>query len=85
MPDVSFTALTPLAFLGRSADVFADKTALVYGAFWEVFGPLEYWSGVGAWRWPQDGSTPAAALISGLTGGLSRNGSYTTQQAAAGS
>jgi len=31
MPDVSFTALTPLAFLGRSADVFADKTAIVYG------------------------------------------------------
>src|SRR3954470_6845968 len=31
MPDVSFTPLTPLAFLGRSADVFADKTAVVYG------------------------------------------------------
>src|SRR4051812_26523027 len=31
MPDVSFTALTPLAFLGRSAEVFADKTAVVYG------------------------------------------------------
>ena len=31
MPDVSFTALTPLAFLGRSAEVFADKTAIVYG------------------------------------------------------
>src|SRR3954468_17166365 len=31
MPDVSFTPLTPLAFLGRSADVFADKTAIVYG------------------------------------------------------
>jgi fatty-acyl-CoA synthase len=31
MPDVSFTALTPLAFLGRSADVFAAKTAIVYG------------------------------------------------------
>jgi non-ribosomal peptide synthetase component E (peptide arylation enzyme) len=31
MPDVSFTALTPLAFLGRSVDVFADKTAIVYG------------------------------------------------------
>jgi fatty-acyl-CoA synthase len=27
----SFTALTPLAFLGRSAEVFADKTAIVYG------------------------------------------------------
>ena len=27
----SFTALTPLAFLERSADVFADKTAIVYG------------------------------------------------------
>src|SRR3954467_11477837 len=31
MPDVSFTALTPLAFLGRSADVFAGRTAIVYG------------------------------------------------------
>src|SRR5919205_1780779 len=31
MSDVSFTALTPLAFLGRSAEVFADKTAVVYG------------------------------------------------------
>ena len=31
MPDVSFTPLTPLAFLGRSAEVFADKTAIVYG------------------------------------------------------
>jgi acyl-CoA synthetase (AMP-forming)/AMP-acid ligase II len=31
MSAVSFTALTPLAFLGRSADVFAEKTAVVYG------------------------------------------------------
>jgi fatty-acyl-CoA synthase len=31
MPDVSFTPLTPLAFLGRSAEVFAEKTAIVYG------------------------------------------------------
>src|SRR4051812_6808297 len=31
MPEVSFTALTPLAFLRRSADVFASKTAIVYG------------------------------------------------------
>ncbi|MGN6867287.1 MAG: hypothetical protein ACTHMY_02670 [Solirubrobacteraceae bacterium] len=31
MPDISFTALTPLAFLGRAAEVFADKTAIVYG------------------------------------------------------
>jgi fatty-acyl-CoA synthase len=27
----SFTALTPLAFLGRASDVFADKTAIAYG------------------------------------------------------
>ena len=27
----SFTSLTPLAFLERSADVFADKTAIAYG------------------------------------------------------
>jgi len=31
MPDESFTALTPLSFLGRSAEVFAEKTAIVYG------------------------------------------------------
>jgi fatty-acyl-CoA synthase len=31
MSAVSYTALTPLAFLGRSADVFADKTAIVHG------------------------------------------------------
>jgi fatty-acyl-CoA synthase len=30
MSDVCFTALTPLAFLGQSAEVFADKTAIVY-------------------------------------------------------
>src|SRR6478735_5177191 len=27
----SFTALTPLAFLERAADAFADKTAIAYG------------------------------------------------------
>ena len=27
----SFTPLTPLAFLERSSDVFADKTAIAYG------------------------------------------------------
>ncbi len=31
MTDVWTTPLTPLAFLGRSADVFGDKTAIVYG------------------------------------------------------
>jgi fatty-acyl-CoA synthase len=31
MPASSFTSLTPLAFLERSADVFADKTAIAYG------------------------------------------------------
>ncbi len=31
MVQVSFTALTPLAFLGRSGEVFAEKTAIVYG------------------------------------------------------
>src|SRR3954453_22097428 len=31
MTAVSFTALTPLALLGRSADVFPDKTAVVHG------------------------------------------------------
>lgn len=28
---VSYTPLTPLAFLGRAAEVFANKTAIVYG------------------------------------------------------
>ena len=27
----SFTALTPLSFLERASDVFADKTAVAYG------------------------------------------------------
>ena len=31
MPAHSFTALTPLAFLERASDVFADKTAIAYG------------------------------------------------------
>ncbi|WP_328327651.1 long-chain-fatty-acid--CoA ligase [Kribbella sp. NBC_00382] len=31
MPAHSFTALTPLSFLQRAADVFADKTAIAYG------------------------------------------------------
>jgi fatty-acyl-CoA synthase len=31
MSTVSFTALTPLTFLSRCAEVFADKTAIVYG------------------------------------------------------
>jgi fatty-acyl-CoA synthase len=31
MIEPAYTALTPLSFLGRSAEVFADKTAIVYG------------------------------------------------------
>jgi fatty-acyl-CoA synthase len=31
MPAHSFTSLTPLSFLQRSADVFAEKTAIAYG------------------------------------------------------
>jgi fatty-acyl-CoA synthase len=31
MPANSFTSLTPLSFLERAADVFADKTAIAYG------------------------------------------------------
>ena len=31
MPTNSYTSLTPLAFLERAADVFADKTAIAYG------------------------------------------------------
>jgi fatty-acyl-CoA synthase len=40
MESVSFTALTPLAFLGRSAEVFADKTAVVYGDRRLTYGEL---------------------------------------------
>ena len=29
---VGLSQLTPLAFLGRSAEVFADKTAIVHGS-----------------------------------------------------
>lgn len=29
---VCLSQLTPLAFLGRSAEVFADKTAIVHGS-----------------------------------------------------
>jgi fatty-acyl-CoA synthase len=32
MPDVAFTALTPLSFLERSAQVYPGKTAIVHGA-----------------------------------------------------
>jgi len=32
MPTNSYTSLTPLAFLERAADVFADKTAIAYGS-----------------------------------------------------
>src|SRR3954467_9710100 len=31
LPASSFTPLTPLAFLGRSAEAFPDKTAIVHG------------------------------------------------------
>jgi len=31
MREPAYTPLTPLSFLGRSAEVFADKTAIVYG------------------------------------------------------
>jgi fatty-acyl-CoA synthase len=31
MPADSYTSLTPLSFLARAADVFADKTAIAYG------------------------------------------------------
>jgi fatty-acyl-CoA synthase len=38
MSAVSFSALTPLAFLGRSAEVFSTKTAVVYGSRQSTYG-----------------------------------------------
>jgi fatty-acyl-CoA synthase len=35
---VSYTPLTPLAFLGRAAEVFANKTAVVYGSRESSYG-----------------------------------------------
>jgi hypothetical protein len=57
------------------------QTALVYQAFWEVFGPLEYWAGAVGWRWPQNATTPPAALMAGLISGLAAQPSFTTPQA----
>jgi hypothetical protein len=57
------------------------QTTVVYGAFWEVFGALDYWAGGVAWRWPQDGSTPSAELLSGLADGLAQSSSYNALQA----
>ncbi len=54
----------------------ARQLSTVYQAFWEVFGPLEYWAGMGVWRWPQDGTAPAPALIAGVVSGLQPYGSY---------
>lgn len=59
----------------------AQQISLVYGAFWEVFGPLDYWSGVSVWRWPQDGSTPPQAAMTTLVSGLRTDSSYTAPAA----
>ena len=37
---VHLTPLTPLAFLGRAADVFADRTAVVHGPRRETYAQL---------------------------------------------
>jgi hypothetical protein len=57
------------------------QTALVYEAFWEVFGPLDYWTGAVAWRWPQDSSTPGSARMAGLVRGLPATPAYASPQA----
>lgn len=59
----------------------AAQITTVYKAFWEVFGPLDYWAGVGIWRWPQDGSSPAPAVMTGVTGGLPAHLSYSAATA----
>ncbi|MCW2687493.1 MAG: acyl-CoA synthetase [Mycobacterium sp.] len=49
----SYTALTPLAFLERSLDVFADKTAIAYGdrrLSYSEFGAVANPSGECSWR-----------------------------------
>lgn len=46
------------------------QTELVWNAFWEVFGPLDWWTGFGYWRWPQDSSTPPQPLMASLAAGL---------------
>jgi hypothetical protein len=52
------------------------QNSLVYQAFWEVFGNLPYFAGAFAWRWPQNGTTPAPSLMSSLSGGLKSYPTY---------
>jgi len=54
------------------------QAAVVYQAFWEVFGPLEFWAGVIGWRWPQNGSAPSAVLTAGLATGLAARPTFVT-------
>jgi hypothetical protein len=58
-----------------------SQTSLVYQAFWEVFGPLDYWAGAIGWRWPQNGNSPPSAMSQGLVSGLSAWPSFTSPQA----
>jgi Glycoside Hydrolase Family 113 len=75
--NVFFGELAPNAGTAMTA----AQTSVVYQAFWEVFGPLEFWAGAIAWRWPQNGGTPPAALISGFAGGRAAHPSYLAPQA----
>jgi hypothetical protein len=59
------------------------QTNLVYEAFWEVFGPLGFWAGAIAWRWPQNGTTPPVALMSSFAGGRAAHPTYRVPEAAA--
>ncbi|MCL2394072.1 MAG: hypothetical protein FWC87_05215 [Acidimicrobiaceae bacterium] len=42
----------------------------IYASFWEVFGPLDWWTGLSYWRWPFSSSPPPASLTTAVTGGL---------------
>lgn len=56
---------------------------LVYRAFWQVFGPLDWWTGLGFWRWPEDSSSPPAALTTSVAAGLQSYPEYDGQVAEA--
>lgn len=59
------------------ASMTAAQYEVVYDAFWEVFGPLDYFAGAFLWRWPQNGSTPPGPLMTRYASGRS---SYPTCQ-----
>lgn len=58
-----------------------QQITTMWQGFWEVFGPMPSWAGAVAWRWPQDGSTPAASYMSSFTAGIATSPSYVQPQA----